>query len=449
MTLQTVPRYQTSRPTERADRAVVLGAGVGGLLSARVLSDHFERVTVVERDPLPTDPTPRPSVPQGRHPHVLLVAGRETLADLFPGFGTELVRAGGVVTDFNSDVGFYTGGDYLADGPRRIETVGATRPLIELLLRQRVTALDGVDIRPNTQFVDYRSTPDQTRVEGVLVRREGDETTLDASLVVDATGRTSRTPEWLDTHGYAPPDLEEVSVDLAYSTTYLERPDRDHRTYIVPPDPPRTRGGMAAPVEDNRWVVNVNGLHGDHPPTETEELVSFLESLPVPELAALAADHDWTGDVDYYPFPSSRRYRYESLDRFPDGLVVLGDAIASYNPLYGQGMSVAALEALALHHALAAAGDPESLAPRYFDRATAVADVAWRLAVGNDFGFEATTGPRPTGTALVGRYLSRLVDRAHTDPVVAAAFVRVMTLEEPPSRLFRPGVLRRVLGPRR
>jgi 2-polyprenyl-6-methoxyphenol hydroxylase-like FAD-dependent oxidoreductase len=159
--------------------------------------------------------------------------------------------------------------------------------------------------------------------------------------------------------------------------------------------------------------------------------------------------HAWVdGDADRYPFPSNLRRRYESLDRFPDGLVVVGDAVASFNPIYGQGMSVAALEALQLHHALAT-GRCDDLAPRFFEQAETVVDAAWTMATGSDLQFSQTVGPKPRGTDLFDRYLSRLVERAHADGVLADAFARVVTMQKPPTSLLRPGIVWRVLRPMR
>ncbi|WP_269782681.1 FAD-dependent oxidoreductase [Halobacterium wangiae] len=447
MTLATVSRYDGNQVGDRRGNAVVCGASMAGLLAARVLADRFADVTIIERDQLPTEPAVRRGVPQGAHPHALLEAGRATLEDLFPGYGEELVSAGGVVVDFASDVQFYVEGDFLAHGPTPMETYSATRPLIEQTVRQYVSALDGVHIRSGCQVTDYLLDDTETVVEGVAVREGADQTEIAADLVVDATGRTSRTPTWLETHGYTPPDVDEVRIDVAYSTTYIERPADDLRTFLVPPSPPHTRGGMAAPVEGDRWVVSVHGVHGDHPPTEYTGFREFAASLLTPEVEQLLDDHrQVSADVEQYPFPANRRYRYADLDRFPDGLVVVGDAIASFNPIYGQGMSVAALEALVLHQTLAAGGR-ENLALRFFDRAEAVIDAAWTLAAGNDFAFPQTTGPRPRGTALTGWYLSRLARRAHTDSTLSSEFFRVLTMERPPTTLLRPGNVWRVFKP--
>ena len=448
MTLATVPRYNSEKISERSGKAVVLGASIAGLLAARVLRDGFDEVTIIERDQLPDEPVARRGIPQGRHPHALLEAGRATLEDLFPGFGEDIISAGGVVVDFSTDVNFYGEGGFLAHGPTPVETYSASRPLFEQIVREHVAALDGVRIRTGCQFTEYLLDEPASTVEGVLIRVDGEQEAVTADLVVDATGRTSRTPTWLEDHGYPSPAVDEVHIGLAYSTALIERPANDRRTFLVPPSPPRTRGGMAAPIEGNRWVVNMQGVHGDDPPTDYEDFVEFAASLPIPELKRLLDDHQRvSADIDHYPFPTNRRYRYEDVDRFPDGLVVIGDAIASFNPVYAQGMSVAALEALVLHQTLAT-DDSEGIALRFFDNVEEVIDIAWMLAVGSDFGFPQTTGPKPRGTNLIGRYLSRLTRKAHTDSTLSSAFIRVLTMERPPTSLLYPSVMWRVFKPR-
>lgn len=445
MTLATVPRYDPRRTGERGGSAVVVGAGMAGLFAARVLADEFRTVTVVERDSLPADATARGGAPQGRHVHILLSAGRATLSDLFPGFGEDVVAAGGLIIDGASDLKHYDEGDFLADGTGRIPIYTASRPVFERIVRRRVADVDGVELRPNCRWTDYLTDGDG--VAGVAVASaDGETRTLAADLVVDATGRTSRTPAWLADHGFERPETDEVRVDIAYSTARLERDPGERRMLFVPPSPPRTRGGAAFPIEDDRWQVTLFGLHGDHPPADVDGLTDFAASLPVPHLERLLDARPLASeDVAHYPFRTSLRRRYEDLDEFPDGLLVVGDAVSSFNPIYGQGMTVAALEALTLHHTLA--GGREKLAARFFEDATAVVDTAWTLAVGADFAFEETDGPRPRGTGLTNRYLARLIRAAHTDSALRDAFSRVLMMERPPETLFRPGVLWRVFGP--
>ena len=450
MTLATVPRYDSDRLPKLGTQAVVLGAGIAGLSAARILADAFDSVTVVDRDPLPDGPTARRGVPQAKHIHVLLKAGSSTLEDLFPGFGEDLASAGGLLTDNSRDNKFFTNGGFLAESPERVPLYCGTRSLYEQILRRRVSALDGVSLQSDCQFVDYRFDEAERTVDGVVVKQgESEPEELTAGLVVDATGRTSRTPAWLERHGFVPPPVDEVHVDLGYTTVLVERPPSDRRSFVVAPSPPHTRGSGVLPVEDDRWLVTLVGLHGDYPPTDWADLVAFAGTLPTPEVQRLLEEHSPAGEeITRYRFPSSRRHRYESLHRFPEGLLVVGDAIASFNPIYAQGMSVATLEALLLHHTLTAS-DVDDLALRFFDRAKETVDIAWNMAVGADHQFPQTTGPKPRGTDFANAYLSRLTRRAHGDSELAETFYRVLLMEEPPSSLFRPRVLWRVFKPAR
>lgn len=448
MTLATVPNYARTAVSPCGEHAVVVGAGMAGLLAARVLTDGFDEVTVVERDALPDEAVARRGVPQARHVHVLLEAGRATLEDLFPGYRRAFLAAGGLEIDGARDVMFYAEGDFLAEGPDPLPHYAATRPLYEWLVRRHVADQKRVTLRSGWQLSDFRTDDAETTVDGVVLTGEGGRVdTLDADLVVDATGRTSRTPAWLKRHGYPPPPVDEVGIDLAYSTVLVQRPSDDHRGFVVTQSPANPRAAGVLPVEDDRWLVTLAGVHGDHPPTDPADLEAFATGLPVPHVRRILEEHDRVSDdVAHYPFPSNLRHRYEALDRFPEGLVVVGDAVASFNPLYAQGMSVAALEALVLHHALATGGT-EALSTRFFAACAAVVDTAWTMAVGADFRFPETTGPRPRGTALVNRYMSRLSRRAQTDGALREAFFRVMMMERPPTSLFRPAVLWRVFGP--
>lgn len=448
MSLRTVARYDDGRLARTDAEVVVVGASMAGLLAGRVLADYAHEVTILDKDPLPDESVARRGVQQAEHVHVMLEAGRATLEDLFPGFSEELLSAGGLVIDGAGDVCQHQEGDFLADGRSRFPLYCASRPLFEQVVRRRVAERPNVTLRPNCTVTGYRYDEESGSVTGATFVDEGRETTaLDADLVVDATGRTSRTPNWLVDNGYESPATDEVTVDLAYSTVAVERPPNDRRALLLSPSPPITRGGTAIPVEGDRWIVTLFGLHGDHPPADPEGLEAFAEGLPTPELADLLCDHQWVSDdVHQYPFPTSVRRRYDEVEAFPDGLLVVGDAIASFNPIYGQGMSVAALEAVQLHHALADGGQAD-LARRFFERADAVVDPAWKIAAGADFDFPQTEGPKPAGTGILNRYVSRLVRTAHDDPKVAERFGRVIRLERPPTALMHPDVLFRVLAP--
>ena len=448
MTLAAVPRYDTEQIPDRGRHAVVVGAGIAGLCAARILADAFDEVVLIDRDPLPDEPVVRDGVPQARQIHILWEAGRATLEELFPGYSEDLVAAGGVSINGQRDFYMYSQGNYLAAGSNPFPLYAATRPLYEQLLRRRVSDHDDIHLRGSCPFVGYLADDAATTIKGVVVRnQDGEQEELAADLVVDATGRTSRTPDWLSNHGYTPPATEEVHIDLAYTATCIERPADDARMIGALAAPPRTRGGAVLPVEDDRWLVNLHGIHGDHPPRNIEDAKDFAASLPIPIVNELLDEYPMMSEeIAFYPFPSNRRYRYEDLDLFPDGLLVIGDAIASFNPIYGQGMSVAALEALMLHDVLAT-DHQEPLAVSFFDRVTEIIDPAWMLATGADFSFPQTRGKKPRGAAFLNWYLSRLFRKAHTDSVLTDAFTRVLSMQQHPTSLLRPSVLWRVLRP--
>ena len=448
MTLAAVPQYDSEQVPDRGRNAIVVGAGIAGLCAARILADAFDDVVVIDRDPLPDEPVARDGVPQARQIHILWEAGRATLEELFPGYSEELVAAGGVSINGQRDFYMYSQGNYLAAGSKPFRLYAATRPLYEQLLRRRVSDHDDIHLQGGCPFVAYLADDAATTITGVVIRnQDGEQEELAADLVVDATGRTSRTPDWLSNHGNTPPATEKVHIDLAYSATCIERPANDSRMIGALAAAPRTRGGAVLPVEGDRWLVNLHGIHGDHPPRNIEDAKDFAASLPIPIVNRLLDVYPIVSEeIAFYPFPSNRRYRYEDLDQLPEGLLVIGDAIASFNPIYGQGMSVAALEALMLHNVLTME-DQEPLAVSFFDRVTDVIDPAWMLATGADFSFPQTRGEKPRGAAFFNWYLSRLFRKAHTDSVLTDAFTHVLSMQQHPTSLLRPSIIWRVLRP--
>ena len=447
MTLAALDRYRPDRLDALGERAVVLGGSIAGLCAARVLADGFAEVVVVERDPLPDAPTDREGAPQTSHPHALLGAGQATLADLFPGFGEDLAAEGGLIVDVTRQLVEYQKGGYLASGDERTPSYCASRPLFEHVVRERVRARSNVRIRDDCRFVDYRTDEAGRAVTGVTVREDGAVDDIAADLVVDATGRTSRTPEWLADHGFDAPPADRVGIDLQYASLRIERPPGDRRLISVPADPPETRGAVAIPVEGGHWDVLLAEVHADDAPADREAVLAFADDLPVDLVGDLLRDQRWVSDeVARYPFPASLRRRYETLEAFPDGLVVTGDAVSSFNPAYGQGMSVAALDALALHHALADGG-LDGLPLRFFDRLAPVVDTAWRMATGVDYQYPQTEGEPSLGGKLFDRYFDRLLRAANDDGVLAAAYGAVLDLERSPASLLRPGILARVFLP--
>lgn len=224
MTLSTVRRYQSGRVQQEGENAAVIGGSLAGLCAARVLADCYDTVTIIEKDSLPDDPRFQRGVPQEPQIHALQEAGRATLEDLFPGFGEDIISAGGLLIDGASDFKFYDEGGFLADGTKRFPMYFATRPLFEHVIRRRVTSFENVKLRTECQFTDYLFDSETLTIEGITVRESSDQKRIAADLVVDATGRTSRTPKWLDNHGFDAPDIDEVQIDLGYCKTAIRRP---------------------------------------------------------------------------------------------------------------------------------------------------------------------------------------------------------------------------------
>ncbi|MGY1813984.1 FAD-dependent oxidoreductase [Blastococcus sp. SYSU D00820] len=430
------------------EHAVVIGASMAGLLAARVLSETSERVTVIDRDLLPGEAGARRGVPQGRHPHALLVRGKEVLEELFPGLATDLLARGALTGDMQADVRWYNDGHLLRQQPIGIGGLAMSRPLLEDAVRARVRALPGVQICEGTDSAGPVLDGDRVTGVRVLTATAGapTETVLPADLVVDAGGRGSHTPQWLAAHGYQAPAETRIRVDVRYATWVLPRHADDlggDVACVIAATVAAPRFGVALPIEGDRWLVTAGGYSGEAAPADRDEFRAFLTRLPAPDLAPLLDGREPLEPPRRYSFPHSMRRHYERLDRFPAGLVVMGDALSSFNPVYGQGMTVAAVEALQLRRLLSA-GTPDL--PRAFHRGAArVVDVPWDMAAGADLRLPGVVGDRPLRARLVNGYLARLQAAAAVDGELGAAFLRVVNLLDPPPALLRPAVVRRVL----
>ena len=267
-----------------------------------------------------------------------------------------------------------------------------------------------------------------------------------ASLVVDATGRGSRTPAWLAGLGYQRPAQERVEIGLGYATrTYRLRPgamDGD-QMILTAGTAANPQAGVLAVTEGGRHMLTIAGICGDYPPTDPAGFGEFVAALPSGDIAAAIAGAEPLDDPVPFRFPASVRHRYERLASFPAGLLVIGDAVCSFNPVYGQGMTVAAAQAMTLRGLLARSAVPD--ARRYFRAITAAIDVAWDIAAGADLAFPQVLGHRSAKVRLVNAYMPRLHAAAARDQALAAALVRVIGLKDRPEGLLRPDRVLRVL----
>jgi 2-polyprenyl-6-methoxyphenol hydroxylase-like FAD-dependent oxidoreductase len=434
----------------RHDHAVVLGGGVAGLFAARVLSETFARVTVIERDPLPAHPDGRRGVPQGRHIHGFQARGVEIVDELFPGLLDEMIAAGASRIADLSELHFRIGGHLLTQEPEPIAPVLlATRPYLEHGVRRRVAARDRVTLRDRLEVAGLthtRTGRGEAVVTGVRVVPPGggsvDEVAAD--LVVDATGRGSRTPAWLAAFGYERPSEDRIAVRVKYASQLLRVPagEQPMRFVIDGRSPGRDVGVALFGCEDDSWVFTVMGAERGFPAPATREWMVDTAEGKLPDWAhAAVRDAEPLSPLSVHQHPASIRRRYDRLDRFPDGLVVMGDALCAFNPIYGQGMSVAAVQAMALRDCLAQGGD--RLARRVLRASASAMANAWQLAAGSDLAYPDVEGNPTRAMRVIGRYVQRVLQAAETDPHVARRFLAVSGLVASPAALFTP----RVLGP--
>ncbi|MFG2664796.1 FAD-dependent oxidoreductase [Streptomyces sp. NPDC048387] len=450
------PRTGPREPVDDgAGHAVVLGAGLAGLLTARVLAGHFARVTVLERDELPDGrPGFRPGLPQSRHAHVLWSRGIEVMERLLPGITAELTGAGAALLESPRDFLWLSPADWFQPVPGARMLVGS-RELLDWTLRRAVRRDPRIEIRGGLAVTGLVAAPDGRSVAGVTLR---DGTALAARLVVDATGRTSKAPAWLAALGYPAPEVTRYDSHLGYSSRAYALPEvppagaaaaRRWRGMYVQGRPDRPRGGVLVPLEDDRWLVTLLG-NGEHvPPTRDPEFLEFARTLRSPALYEAIRDAEPLSEPTGFRATANEWRHYERLDRWPEGLLVVGDAACRFNPVYGHGMTVAACAAHALDEALA--GLPAHRVPaesRALQRRTVTAAaVAWQIATSEDLRYPWTEGPRPDrATRVLQRYMSRVMTGANADPALSAPFFGVLSLSAPPATLLAPGTVLRVLS---
>lgn len=435
-------------------QAIVMGGSMAGLLAARVLSDHFETVIILERDALPEGDEHRKGVPQGQQPHALLAKGYEILTQLFPDLPDALHEGGAVFLEMGKDLRWFHADDYRVSAPISLGGPFMSRPFLERLIRERVRAIPNVRVLAECDIKGLTASEDQTRITGVHICRHNTEATetLSADLIIDATGRGSRAPAYLEALGYDRPQEDTIRINMGYTTLLYEREPGDaagaKAVYITPETPEDKRFGAVFPIEGNRWIVCLGGWLGSHAPADHAGFLEFARNLPAPDVYDVIADKIPISTFRTFKYPFNLRRRYEKLTRFPEGFLVMGDALCSFNPVYGQGMTSAALTAEALSACLrarSAEDNLDGLAKQFFPKAAQRVDNPWRMAAGADFQYPETQGTKEPGTDFINGYLKHLHRATHRDPVVYSAFARVMHLLASPFSLFTPQIVFRVL----
>ncbi|GCE46049.1 2-polyprenyl-6-methoxyphenol hydroxylase-like FAD-dependent oxidoreductase [Thermosporothrix hazakensis] len=444
-------------PAQRK-HAIVIGGGMAGLLAARVLLNHYEGVTLIERDRYPAIPTFRPGTPQGRHVHVLLLGGQQAIEKLFPGFTAKLCAHGAVERDIINDTIFCYG----ARSPRRpshLRGYTCTRQLIEWQVLQelrkfpRLTLLEGHEVRELlyedgvVRGVRLHQRNHQPPAQKQLEERGAD-------LVVDASGRYSRTPQWLDKLGYSPPRETAINAYLGYVTRFYAPPPNFQETWklvAIQAVGSQQRGGAILCVEGDkehpeRWMVVLVGMGKDYPPTDEASFLEFARSLADPSLYEAIKQAKPLSPIYAYRQHENYLRHFEQLRHFPTGLLVLGDAVCTFNPIYGQGMTVAALEALLLDRFLSTTrGTPAEKLPLLFQKKLArLIDFPWQMASAADY--RVIKGASARGLQrLTHLYFERLIPLIAVDHSISVTFQEVLNMVRPPTALFHPAIMARVL----
>lgn len=426
--------------------AVVCGASMSGLLTARVLADVYSSVIVVERDKLPDGPAQRTGVPQGRHLHQLLSSGLRAVEGLFPGMLSELAAGGAPVFDGRDPSLAYVkiSGHPLSQhgvlrDPDAIVVGMTSRPYLESAVRERIRAL------PNVEFLDSHDVIEPVlqnrRVTGVNVsdRSTGESRVLPAALVVDAAGRSARTPAFLAEHGYARPAEQSYPVRLTYVSQLFRVPAAalHEKVALVSPTLECPSGAGLLAYENDTAILTLIGVAGRRPPADLPSiLIAAAECLPA-HISAVLNTAEPLGDPTQQHYPASVWRRYDKLAAFPEGLLVTGDAVCSLNPLYGQGMTSAALQARALRKVLANSDGPE-LSRAYFRSAAKAIAPIWQANRLNDFAVTPTTGLATWPQRAFNGYTTAYMAAASTDITLTETFLRVMQGVAPGTTLMHP-----------
>lgn len=438
--------------------AVVIGASMAGLNFARVLSDHCDRVTIVERDVAPSEKEFRKGVPQARHPHGLLKGGELVMEKHFPGLRAELLAKGALTANFGSEVESFAFGQWRRRYESAQVALVCSRPLLEAVIYRRLCAHPQITILHQTDVLGLCVNADKTHVTGVQLRNRQTQqiTTLDADVVVDASGRDSDAPKWLTALGYTAPTETIITAKVGYATRIYQIPPGFKDTWkvmMIQPSMPDTHGGILTILEGNRWHVGMIGMRGDYPPTTKEGYLEYARSLPSPRLYEAIKDAQPLTDVFGYRRGENHLRHYEKLPRYLQGFLVGGDAVCSFNPVYGQGMTVAALGSLTLDECLQEQhqrypnGEVTGLARRFQQRLRKVIALPWQLATSADrrWNVDENQATPNLRTRLMQGYLTRLLRVAVIDPIVSEAFYAVQQMIASPIKLFSPNIVWHVL----
>jgi 2-polyprenyl-6-methoxyphenol hydroxylase-like FAD-dependent oxidoreductase len=421
--------------------AIVMGGSIAGLCAAAALAKNFDRVTVLERDSEP-GPLPHRGVPQGNHIHALLRRGQQIIDALLPGTFDALHAAGARTVDLGSGFRWFQFGGWKAGCETGVDMWLQTRPLLEHHVRESLRRLANVELR-------FEAAIDEPVHEGGRVRavRMRDGELIDADLVVDATGRGSHSAVWLEQWGYARVKQQEVDVGLAYVSGIFELPPERRLNaalaiYQLPPD--NRRGGLAFPIEGDRIVVTLMGYHRDHAPTDLAGFKAWSRGLMQPDVAEVLQHATLVGELRRFNYPTQVRRCYGAMLRLPNNYLVLGDAMCSFDPTFGQGMTVAAMQAETLTQLR-----PGMSTRRWQRKLARLTTLPFSMTANEAHRWAETTGWEPPLARVQRWYIARVFEAACTDAFVYRRLMQVMHFIVAPTRLFSPQIVARLIAAHR
>ncbi len=451
--------------------AIIIGGGIAGLLAARTLCGHFKDIIIIEKDKYPSQDGPRNGTPQSNHIHVLLIKGKEILLRLFPDLERNLVAKGAHIVNLTNDVDYYVGTGYSIKFESNLTTIACTRQLLENEIRNEILEFPNVNVRENTRATGLVVAKDEKTersiCKGVTVisTDTNSEEIIMGDLVVDTSGRESKTAEWLDQLGYGKPKETVVNSYIGYSTFRFkptsaqisqqpaapddEDDDNDNHKPIIKPiiiltkPPLNPRMGIIYPVEGSSWLIGILGVGKNYPPTDKQGFLQYTKKLETLDIYNAIKDFELSGPIYGYRTPGSRQYHYEKMKTWPENFVTYGDSVSSFNPFYGQGITVACIEAVTLDKVLRKHKkrnkDLLGYSTTFQKKVSKINNLPWLLGTSEDFRWPSTEGIRPRiFTQYMQKYSHRVLLLTPKSKIAAKSFFEVMHMMRSPLILFHP-----------
>ncbi len=425
-----------------AQRAVVIGSSMAGLLAARACADHFKEVLLVEQDTIDQTGSHRKGVPQDHHVHILLTRGYRALEAYFPEVIPQLKERGAIAGDLGQLLKWHCEGGYRPRCLTGMQTMMLSRPLLEHTVREALLSYDNVQLMAGTKCQGFLR--EGNSVIGIATNKGN----LQAELTIDTRGMASKLSAELEDMGYSRPVEEKVRVNVKYTSCLFPRPE-GYTTFlnINTSAPLNSKHGTIQPIENGRMILTVQGRSNDEAPRDTTSLKEYTRALENLEIYEMVKDLTPLSDVRSYHIPYVRWIHYERMKEFPEGLLPLGDAVCRLNPVYGQGMSSAAIQAQVLEEVLQKKGH-QSIWKTYFRRVAGAVKTPWELTVTEDFKFPETQGVPPKMPSFLLKYFNKLNRVVNQDEVIYRSFAKVLNMMSEPTILLRPSIVWRVLRAR-